>query len=122
MQENKAIPEPIILERVKEALDTLEILHYLKVVVFISNEDRMVKSGFWKTNFLFGHYLFEENVEIFQNLEKLFLSLAYITRAVKGNENLTTENAKKYKLLLYSMFNSCIDLYNVTFEKLEGIR
>lgn len=52
----------------------------------------------------------------------MFLSLCYITRAIKSNSNLTSENAKKYKLLLYSMFNSSVDLYNVTFDKLEQIR
>lgn len=66
--------------------------------------------------------MFDTHIEIFLNLEKLFLSLCYITRAVKGNANLSSENAKKYKLLLYSMFNSAIDLYNVTFDKLEQIR
>jgi hypothetical protein len=66
--------------------------------------------------------LFEDHIEIFLNLEKIFLSLSHITRAIKTNSNLTSENAKRYKLLLYSMFNSSIDLYNVTFDKLEQIR
>jgi len=122
MHEGKAIPEPIILDRIKESYDTLEILHYLKLVIFISKEDKLVKSSYWKTSFLFSNYLFEDNIEIFVNLEKMFLSLCYITRAIKNNSNLSSENAKKYKLLLYSMFNSSIDLYNVTFDKLEQIR
>lgn len=53
MHEGKAIPEPIILDRIKESYDTLEILHYLKLVIYISKEDKLVKSSFWKTNFLF---------------------------------------------------------------------
>lgn len=46
MHEGKAIPEPIILDRIKESYDTLEILHYLKLVIFISKEDKLVKSSY----------------------------------------------------------------------------
>jgi hypothetical protein len=46
MHEGKAIPEPIILDRIKESIDTLEILHYLKLVIYISKEDKLIKSNY----------------------------------------------------------------------------
>jgi len=122
MHSGKGIPEPIILDRIKEAKDSLELIHYLKVVIFLSKEDKLVKASFWKTNFLFANYLFDENIDVFIMLEQLFLSLAHICKSTKGNVNLASDNAKKYKMLLFSMFNSVVNLYDVTFDKLLIIR
>lgn len=122
MHSGKGIPGPIILDRIKEAKDTLELVHFLKVVIYLSKEDKLVKASFWRTNFLFSNYLFDENLDAYLMLEKLFLSLAHICKSTKGNTNLTSENAKKYKMLLFAMYNSVINLYNVTFDKLLIIR
>jgi hypothetical protein len=122
MNSGKRIPEPIILDRIKEAKNTLELVHFLKVVIHLSKEDKLVKASFWKTNFLFANYLFDENLDTYLNLETLFLSLAHVCKTTKGNVNLTSDNAKRYKMLLFAMFNSVVDLYNVTFDKLLTIR
>jgi hypothetical protein len=122
MHTGKSIPEPIILDRIKEAKSTIELVHFLKVIIYLSKEDKLVKASFWKTNFLFANYLFDENLDAFLQLEALFLSLCHICKSTKGNVNLTSDNAKKYKLLLFSMFNSVINLYDVTFDKLLIIR
>lgn len=122
MNSGKSIPEPIILDRIKEAKITLELIHFLKVLIYLSKEDKLVKASFWKTNFLFATYLFDENIDTYINLETLFLSLSHICQTTKGNVNLNSDNAKKYKMLLFAMFNSTVNLYNVTFDKLQIIR
>jgi uncharacterized protein YheU (UPF0270 family) len=80
MNSGKVIPEPIILDRIKEAIDTLELIHFLKVVIYLSKEDQLVKASFWKTNFLFATYLFDENLDVFLQIEVLFISLSFICK------------------------------------------
>lgn len=79
MNQGKGLPEPILMDRVKEATDTLELIHFLKVIIYISKEDSLVKASFWKTNFLFANYLFGQNAEIYVHIETLFLSLSLIS-------------------------------------------
>lgn len=122
MNQGKGVPEPIIMDRIKESADTLELTHFLKVIIYLSKENSLVKASFWKTNFLFSNFLFGQNAQIYVHIETLFMSLSIICQSAKGNAHFSSENAKKYKTLLMAMFNSVLNLYDVTFDKLHIMR
>lgn len=118
MNQNKAIPMPILQDRVKEARNTIELLHFFKIVVRMSDESKLVSSSFWRSRNLFQHYLFKENLEIFEHFETLFLSMSVVCKTATV---LDDEKNKEYKLLVKGIFKSTVETYDVVFNKLMEI-
>lgn len=118
MNQNKAIPIPILQDRVKEAKNTIELIHFFKIVIKMSNESKLVSSSFWRSKNIFQHYLFKENLDIFEYFEMLFLSLSIVCKTAA---NLDNDKNYEYKLLISGIFKSTVEMYDTVFNKLMDI-
>lgn len=119
MNQNKAIPLPILQDRVKEARNTIELLHFFKIIVKISDESKFVSSANWRSKNIFQHYLFNEYIEIFEHFELLFMSLSVVAKTASGIDQ--KEIGEEYRLLVNSIFRSLVDTYDIVFDKLLEI-
>ena len=118
MNLNRDIPQPIIQDRTKEAKNTLELLHYVKLVVKMSDEGVMMKSSFWPAKPIFQYYLCAKNIDIFVHAEKIFVSMGTVCK----NANLiSAKESEEYKKLINAIFKSVIDFFDVVFDKLQRI-
>jgi len=121
MNQRTAIPDPIIHDRLKECKNMLELLHFYKLVIKISDESKLVKSAYWQSNFLFREYLFGQNIEIYIHAEKTFGSLGILCRNAAKFKNHENQKFHEYYELINSLFISVVDLFDVTFYKLLDI-
>jgi hypothetical protein len=121
MNQRTGIPDPILNDRIKEAKNHMELLHFYKMVFYLSDESKMVKSAFWKTKFLFRDYLFGDNLQAFVHAERSFQSLGILCKNAGKLKNSESENSREYHQLVNALFESVVDLFDVTFYKLLEI-
>lgn len=76
----RSIPEPILKDRINEAKSALEHIHLLKILVKMRAEASMLKDSYWKEAFLFQDFLFEMNIGLYKELERIINSLGIITK------------------------------------------
>ena len=75
----------------------------------------MLKDSYWKEAFLFQDFLFEMNIGIYKELERVINALGIIT---KNAATMTGKVGEEYGLIVKQLFLSAVDFFDVSFHKL----
>lgn len=135
----------IINDRLQEARKTMELIHLLKLIIFIRS-DNLVRLGFWPTKEIYSDFLFEPEISLLKGIESILASLGVITKnannipqqqttfyskpqaETKNESGSNSDEEEKpktpqeeYEESMNSLFISVLDFYDILFLDIEEL-
>lgn len=120
INQGRSIPEEILSERLKEQTKAIDMMHFFKILMDMRSDQENQKYNYWRVNYLFANFLFSKYVNIFEELELIFLSMIPICQNADDQSRVLAPREQEYRIRMLSLFRSVIDVYSVLFKTMQN--
>lgn len=110
----------IINERLKQQAGLIDVLHFLKIIIDMRNDQDNSKFSQWNINYLFGTFLFHKYIDIMGHIEMIYVSFVTICKCIcEAPESEGKKTQEGYREHMLACFESIVDFYEVMFRNIH---